>query len=309
MKIGILCNSKLCFPSIQYLMQMGHQVFIAMPQVIAEDHAEIEGFAMHFRIPILKVDPKKITNELIFWKATSELDCLLVITFPYILSVELIDSIGVEIINFHFAPLPQYKGAQPAFWLIKNGEKVGGITAHLITAKIDGGPVLHFERYPMSSVETYGGYMTKMSSLNVKVIQKVLELLSKNNWKKQLKAQKQSEAKYHSKPQFDDVRIDWNTMKASEVEQLCRACNPWNKGAITTLGNVPIKIVEVEVVQGVRFSELPGTIVCIGKTDQLAVCTCDERALLLKIVYDESMGFYSNDRITELGIKASVRLV
>tara|TARA_B100001778_G_scaffold332519_1_gene339006 strand:+ start:205 stop:1077 length:873 start_codon:yes stop_codon:yes gene_type:complete len=290
-------------------MQMGHQVFIAMPQVIAEDHAEIEGFAMHFRIPIIQVDPKKITNELIFWKATSELDCLLVITFPYILSVELIDSIGVEIINFHFAPLPQYKGAQPAFWLIKNGEKVGGITAHLITAKIDGGPVLHFERYPMSSVETYSGYMTKMSSLNVKVIQKVLELLSKNNWKKQLKAQKQSEAKYHSKPQFDDVRIDWNTMKASEVEQLCRACNPWNKGAITIFGNVPIKILEAEHVQGARSSELPGTIVCIEKTNQLAVCTCDEKLLLLKIVYDESMGFYSNDRLSELGIRPCVRLV
>lgn len=72
MKIGILCNSKLCFPSIQYLMQMGHQVFIAMTQVIAEDHAEIEGFAMQFRIPILKVDSKKITDELIFWKATTE---------------------------------------------------------------------------------------------------------------------------------------------------------------------------------------------------------------------------------------------
>jgi len=309
MKIGILCNSKLCFPSIQYLMQMGHQVFIAMPQVIAEDHAEIENFAMHFRIPILSVDQKKLTEELIFWKATSELDCLFVITFPYIFSAELIDSIGVEIINFHFAPLPQFKGAQPAFWLIKNGEKVGGIAAHLITAKIDGGPILHFERFPMSTVETYGGYMTKMSSLNVKVIQKVLELLGKKNWKKQLKVQKQSEAVYHAKPQFNDVRIDWNKMKAADVEQLCRACNPWNKGAITTLGNVPIKIVEVELVQGARFSELPGTIVCIGKTNQLAVCTCDERALLLKIVYDESMGFYSNDRLSELGFKPGVRLI
>jgi methionyl-tRNA formyltransferase len=309
MKIGILCNSKLCFPSIQYLIQTGHQVFIAMPDVVAEDHAEIENFAMHFQIPVLIVNKQKLTEELLFWKASSELDRLFVITFPYILPSKLIDSIGLEIINFHFGPLPSYKGAQPAFWLIKNGEQNGGITAHVVTKSIDSGSVVHFERYQLSPHETYSSYMTKLSSLNPQVIQKVLEVMNKNGWENKLEVQQSLSSTYHQKPQFNDVRIDWNKMAAVEIERLCRACNSWNKGAITSLNNYPIKLVEVKVINNSSFNELPGTIIRMNQNGQLAVCSVDGKLLLLVVVYDESMGFYSNERLEELGIKPGARLV
>lgn len=309
MKIGVLCNSKLSIPSIQFLVQMGHQVSMVLPKENTEDHAELENFAIHFQIPLVKVQKDQLEHELIFWNASNEFDFIFVITFPYILSKKLIASIGVGIVNFHFAPLPQYKGAQPAFWLIKNGDKRGGITAHLITEEIDGGPIVHFEPYAMLRNDTFGSYLNKMAALNCSVLQKIMPVISKNNWEKQLKKQTVSLATYYPKPQLNDIRINWNEMKAIEIERLCRSCNPWNKGAITTLNNFPIKLVEVEPLSIVSKNERIGQIIEVEKSKKMAVFTCDGKYLEIKIAYDENFGFFGGERLSELGFKAGLTLI
>ncbi len=46
------------------------------------------------------------------------------------------------IINIHSAYLPNYKGATPTNWMIKNGEKIVGLSAHFIDEGIDTGRIL-----------------------------------------------------------------------------------------------------------------------------------------------------------------------
>lgn len=308
MILGVLCNSKLCIPSVQMLLQMGHKVFLCLPDQIVEDHFDIEQFAYQCGIPLTKVKKEVLDIDLVNWKERTGLDFIFVITFPYILSAQVIADINVDIINFHFAPLPQYRGAQPAFWIIKKGEKKGGVTAHVLTDKIDGGEVLHFEPYTLSECETFSSYLNNVSFLNTRVIQNVINRLSNRHWKNELKKQKSSKSVYYPKPQLEDIRINWLKMEAEEIERLCRACNPWNKGAIAVFNQQAIKLVEVGVLPYKSYQQPAGTIIRIKDSNRLVVCCVNNKCVDIKIVYHEQFGFFSNERLAQLGIEPGVIL-
>lgn len=52
-------------------------------------------------------------------------------------------------INLHCGRLPDYRGAPPAFWELYNGEREVGVTVHRVTAKLDEGPILQQEHFPI----------------------------------------------------------------------------------------------------------------------------------------------------------------
>ena len=52
-------------------------------------------------------------------------------------------------INLHCGRLPDYRGAPPAFWELYNGEREVGVTVHRVTAKLDEGPILQQELFPL----------------------------------------------------------------------------------------------------------------------------------------------------------------
>lgn len=49
-------------------------------------------------------------------------------------------------INIHPALLPSYRGATPTNWIVKNGEQIAGLSAHLVDEGIDTGEVLFRRR-------------------------------------------------------------------------------------------------------------------------------------------------------------------
>ena len=60
----------------------------------------------------------------------------------FIFTPNIINGQGVEIINFHYALLPKYRGMNIPTWVIFNGEKQTGITWHFVTEKVDHGKVI-----------------------------------------------------------------------------------------------------------------------------------------------------------------------
>jgi len=51
----------------------------------------------------------------------------------------------LHVINIHPSLLPEYRGATPTNWMIKNGEQIVGLTAHMVDEGIDTGSIL-FQR-------------------------------------------------------------------------------------------------------------------------------------------------------------------
>ena len=309
MKIGVLCNSRIALQSIHWLSQNGHQVVIGMPDVRQDELYEIESFAHQFGISIEIFEKTGLTEKLHHWKIFSGLESIFIIGFPFILSADLLGMMNIPVVNFHFAPLPNYKGAQPMFWLIKSGEKKGGVVAHIATAEVDSGPILHFESYTINQFETFGSYLLKMASLCVTVLQKALPKIKSGSWKNIPKQKEKAGGVIYKKPQLADIRINWAEMSAIEIEQLCRACNPWNKGAITYVQNIPIKLVEVSFYAGKLPHEVAGTVVKDSKSGKLLVATSNQKYLFIEIVYVENQGYYGNQRLGNIGLRSGLRLV
>ncbi|MFE7276514.1 formyltransferase family protein [Streptomyces sp. NPDC057623] len=69
--------------------------------------------------------------------------CDLVVSVLYdeIIGNELIDATDT-IVNCHPGRLPQYRGARPVNWALRNGEPLHGATLHVIETGIDTGPIL-----------------------------------------------------------------------------------------------------------------------------------------------------------------------
>ncbi len=77
------------------------------------------------------------------WRDLEPGRCQLVFSVLYdkIIGPELIEATE-HIINCHPGPLPQYRGARPVNWALRNAEVVHGITIHRIDTGIDSGPIL-----------------------------------------------------------------------------------------------------------------------------------------------------------------------
>ena len=71
--------------------------------------------------------------------------------FNQIFSQRAIDRFG-SLANIHASVLPFYRGPTPTYWCIANGERATGYTLHEMTAKIDAGPILYQEVFPIDGI-------------------------------------------------------------------------------------------------------------------------------------------------------------
>ena len=199
------------------------------------------------------------------------------------------------------------KTISSVFWMIKNQEKSGGISIHKLTKEIDAGPIQHFEPYTLSKHETFGSYMHKMALLNVKATHNFLTLLLDSKAQKLNQSQSTEKANYYSKPTLKDVSINWEKMTSNQIHALCRACNPWNKGAIAYLEGNAIKLVEVETTKNKKHNgELPGTILVDKNEEHILISTCDLMYLKLNIVSIDE-GIFGPNLLMLAGIQSGGR--
>src|SRR6476659_7970243 len=71
-----------------------------------------------------------------------EPDLIFVTGFPWRLPAELLSLPRLGSINTHPAALPRYRGPNPIFWHLMNGETEIGMTVHRMDAEFDTGPIL-----------------------------------------------------------------------------------------------------------------------------------------------------------------------
>ncbi len=82
------------------------------------------------------------------WSIDEEADINLVCTFHRILHEKHMSKAKLNI-NIHPSLLPSYKGPTPTNWMIHNKEKNCGITAHILTNKVDEGDIIFQKKFPL----------------------------------------------------------------------------------------------------------------------------------------------------------------
>jgi methionyl-tRNA formyltransferase len=306
MRIAILCNDRIGLPAIRRLVSSYNVVGAGIPWRRADMQLLLQQQCGRTNVPCTVFRKTEFTNRLLQWLHDSKPDVVLVKTFPWRIPEEALHIPKHGFINFHYAPLPVWRGPNPLFWMIRKQVATGGITIHKMDAQYDNGPILLQQQMPLSPQMTYGLLCTQLAYAGLHQSEILLKGLATGSIKEQ--SQDTSQAKWFPRPVPADLTIDWNTMKAEEIKALVNACNPWNKGAATSWKGWHFGITEATVVNnGInKNGVLPGTIIDMNE-DGLMIACAEEKAIKASVVYCEE-GFFTGNKLSLFGLKAAERL-
>ena len=91
-------------------------------------------------IPVLYSLDQDIVLEDVLAERPSTI--FLIACYPTFLPPKIFEIPIAGCINIHPSILPNYKGSDPIFWQLRNGESNTGVTLHKVTSEIDSGPIL-----------------------------------------------------------------------------------------------------------------------------------------------------------------------
>ncbi len=84
----------------------------------------------------------------------AKVDVICTAGFMRILTPAFIEKWAGKILNIHPSLLPKYKGLHPHARALEAGDSEAGCSVHLMTAEMDGGPVLGQSRVPVNVGDT-----------------------------------------------------------------------------------------------------------------------------------------------------------
>ena len=94
--------------------------------------------------------------------------------FMKVLSKEFIDNFKNRILNIHPSLLPKYKGLNTHARALEANDPIAGCTVHLVTPKLDAGPVLAYAEVAIQKSETVESLASKVLIEEHKLYPKVL---------------------------------------------------------------------------------------------------------------------------------------
>lgn len=88
---------------------------------------------------------------------------------------------GRLLLNIHPAILPQYKGYHTEPYVIINGEKEHGITAHRLTKGLDDGDIYHQVKFPISNFSTTASIKKQAHDLMPEFVRDLISIVRVGN--------------------------------------------------------------------------------------------------------------------------------
>ncbi len=301
-KALILCNNPIAIPGIKEFLFFEKVVAIGIPKRNKEMQSILEPMLKEVAVPLLLLDKKEYKNQLSKAIDEHKPNVVLMMTFPFIIPIEILSKPERGFINFHYGLLPQCQGPQPILWHMLNNDVEAGVTLHKVDEGIDTGDIIMQEKITIDENDTYGILQAKLAFLGAKQAASLFKILSYGSIIPSTK-QDLSKAKYYKMPTAKDLTINWSTMPASKIIRLVNTCNPWNKGAGSLINDWQIGITEVEIVGDIYHDErIAGSIMAFDKENGLIVKTIDNKKLRINIFYTNE-GFFSVSKMASFGIK------
>lgn len=122
------------------LLMGDHEHLSASAEVFARKLFEVKHLSRYPR------DAKYLAAEVTDLTRTGEIDFLFNYLSPVIVPERILQSIRRAAINFHPAP-PEWPGIGSASYALYEGNETFGVTAHLMTGKVDCGPIVRSMRF------------------------------------------------------------------------------------------------------------------------------------------------------------------
>jgi methionyl-tRNA formyltransferase len=304
-KVLALCSSDILgIPALLRLKQQDSLAAIAIPAGVAGQLIPIllnYGFSGNDIHVLSKKTLEVQLRELI---AAYQPDALFTFTFSWMIPDPILNLLPKRCVNFHYGLLPRYKGAEPVFWQLRNGDEMGGISIHIMTSDLDNGPMLMVEELPVYKGETYGLYAQRLGALAAETAVKLLDEL--DTIEPAPVNTSNEPALFLKAPTWADLTINWQQHTAAEIECLVNASNPRYSGAITSFKQTQINFFEVapaEISNQADMQHPPGTIIYADLLYGLIVACINKQFLKINVAFIQQ-GYFSGSKLFSMGFKA-----
>lgn len=282
-KIVILCGGKFAFKTLQLLANEKYLFGIGIGK--GTDHVieALETESENNNIDFKSFPDQKSLLEMKSWIEKLQPDFIFSISFPFLITEDILSYGKEKFINFHPGPLPQYRGPMPIFEVLKNQEKATAISVHFMDSKYDEGPIIFQEYLKIDKDDTYGKLAVKLSDYTANV---ALNMANMVQFAKKIPSsiQNTTDAYYYERPELSDTFIKWKNMAADEIIALINSCNPWNTGADTLFEGEHIKIIVASIYDQSHQNEKPGTILGITEDGNVTVACSDDKQISIEIL-------------------------
>jgi methionyl-tRNA formyltransferase len=158
-------------------------------------------------------------------------DILLNVYSLYLIRSEILTVPPLGSYNLHPGPLPKYAGLNSMCWAIYRGERHHGVTLHQMVEKVDAGPIVFQEMFPIEDKDTGLSVATKCIQVGIKLILRLVEA-AQSSAGITLAPQDLSQRDYFGREVPQEGKILW-VVPARHVFNFVRACDfepfasPW----------------------------------------------------------------------------------
>ena len=155
---------------VQLIKSMDHE-HPAFPSIVISNKSDVLGLkkAQDLGIPTKVIDQNLIKSnglnfeiELINILIENKIDIICLAGFMKILSEKFIKKFSDRILNIHPSLLPKYKGLNTHARALASNDAIAGCSVHLVTAELDGGPVLAQTKVLIEKNETVDSLKAKV---------------------------------------------------------------------------------------------------------------------------------------------------
>ena len=183
-------------------------------------------------------------------------DLIVVYFFPQILKTAILQTPRLGILNCHPSLLPRYAGPHPAFWMLKNGESVAGVTVHMMTEKIDAGDIVAQQELIIGENENAGQLTQRQHHAAAALLTEAVNAMAQGTIDR--KPQNIAERSYFGKKKAADTILDWSG-SARQIANLWRALQPYEP-LTACLNGTTIRIYDARPQEGPPSGRAPGEI-------------------------------------------------
>jgi methionyl-tRNA formyltransferase len=244
MKVAFLGTPRFAVPSLERLVEAGHEVALVVTQpdrpagrgrgLVAPP---VKQAAERLGLPVAQ--PPRLREDLSALRASGA-EVAVVAAYGEVLSAETLAVARLGFVNVHPSLLPRQRGATPVPTAILEGATVTGVTVMQVNTGVDAGPILAQVGEPIRDEDTGETLLERLSELGADLLVETLPRWAGG----QLRPRRQDQrlATYCRQLSRDDGLADF-ALPAVDLWRRCRAFQPW-PGLHTTWQGRTLKLLE-----------------------------------------------------------------
>jgi methionyl-tRNA formyltransferase len=300
MRLTVIISSRMGLPLLHELLALQAVAGVAVPRSERVETEELAAQVQTLGVPLVRLEREGLGTALAEWITELAPTAVLVLMFPWRIPERVLSLPPQGFLNVHFAALPAYRGPEPLFWQIRNGEPAGAVTVHRMEAGFDTGPVVLVLPVPIGPRDTYGLHCSQLAGYAAAIGRPLVAALRGEAPALQPIAQDPDSARYWPRPGLADVCVRWEE-PAQAIDRLVRATNPWNRGALALLRGQPLRLLGVTPLAG-PVAAAPGTVVLASAAEGLVVACGNGEAVRLDLVALEE-GYFLGSQLAAFGLQ------